>query len=71
MDMNDLLTRLIKYVVEGVAVALALFFIPRKPLPMDEIVSVTIAAAAVFCAGHLLPLHWRDGQTGCGLRHWR
>jgi hypothetical protein len=48
MDMNDLLTRLIKYVVEGVAVALALFFIPRKPLPMDEILSVTIAAAAVF-----------------------
>jgi hypothetical protein len=48
MDMNDLLTRLIKYVVEGVAVALALFFIPRKALPMDEIVSVTIAAAAVF-----------------------
>lgn len=46
--MNDLLTRLIKYVVEGVAVALALFFIPRKALPMDEIVSVTIAAAAVF-----------------------
>jgi hypothetical protein len=48
MDVNDLLTRLIKYVVEGVAVALALFFIPRKALPMDEILSVTIAAAAVF-----------------------
>jgi hypothetical protein len=48
MDVNDLLTRVIKYVVEGVAVALALFFIPRKGLPMDEIVSITIAAAAVF-----------------------
>jgi hypothetical protein len=48
MDMNDLLTRIIKYVVEGVAVALALFFIPRKQLPMDEILTVTIAAAAVF-----------------------
>lgn len=46
--MNDLLTRIIKYVVEGVAVALALFFIPRKQLPMDEILTVTIAAAAVF-----------------------
>jgi hypothetical protein len=48
MDMNDLLTRVIKYVVEGVAVALALVFIPRKSLPMDEILTVTIAAAAVF-----------------------
>ena len=46
--MNDLLTRIIKYVVEGVAVALALFFIPRKHLPMDEILTITIAAAAVF-----------------------
>ena len=48
MDINDLLSRVIKYVVEGVAVALALFFIPRKSLPMDEIFSITIAAAAVF-----------------------
>lgn len=48
MDINDLLTRVIKYVVEGVAVALALVFIPKRPLPMDEILTVTIAAAAVF-----------------------
>ena len=48
MDVNDLLTRIIKYVVEGVAVALALVCIPRKSLPFDEIATVTIAAAAVF-----------------------
>ncbi len=48
MDINDLLTRVIKYVIEGVAVALALVFIPKKALPMDEILTVTIAAAAVF-----------------------
>ena len=48
MDINELLTRVIKYAVEGLAVALALFLIPRKPLGMDEIVSITIAAAAVF-----------------------
>jgi hypothetical protein len=48
MDINDLLNRVIKYVIEGVAVALALVFIPRKSLPMDEVITVTIAAAAVF-----------------------
>jgi hypothetical protein len=48
MDVNELLTRVIKYVVEGVAVALALVFIPRKALPMDEILTVTVAAAVVF-----------------------
>jgi hypothetical protein len=48
MDVNDLLTRVIKYAVEGFAVALALFFIPRKRLDMDEIVTITVCAAAVF-----------------------
>ncbi len=48
MDINDLLNRVIKYVIEGVAVAFALVFIPRKALPMDEVITVTIAAAAVF-----------------------
>jgi hypothetical protein len=48
MDVNDLLTRVLKYVIEGAAVALALVFIPRKGLPMDEILTITIAAAAVF-----------------------
>lgn len=48
MDVNDLLTRVIKYLVEGVAVALCLFLIPRKPLAFDEIATITIFAAAVF-----------------------
>ncbi len=48
MDVNDLLTRVIKYIVEGVAVALALVFIPRKQLPYDEILTVTVMAALVF-----------------------
>ena len=52
MDVNDLLTRVIKYAVEGFAVALALFFIPRKRLDMDEILTITVCAAAVI----LLPI---------------
>lgn len=48
MDVNDFLTRILKYVIEGAAVALACFFIPRKGLSLDEITSITIAAAAVF-----------------------
>jgi hypothetical protein len=48
MDVNDLLTRLLKYVIEGAAVALALFFIPRKGLPLDEVTTIAVGAAAVF-----------------------
>ena len=48
MDVNDLVTRVIKYLVEGIAVALALVFIPRKALPYDEVLTVTVLAAVVF-----------------------
>ncbi len=48
MDVNELLTRVIKYVIEGVAVALALVFVSRKVLPMDEILTVSVTAAVVF-----------------------
>jgi hypothetical protein len=48
MDVNDLLSRVIKYAIEGLAVALALFFIPRKRMDFDEIVTITVCAAAVF-----------------------
>jgi hypothetical protein len=48
MDVNDLLTRVLKYVIEGAAVALACFFIPRKGLSMDEVTTIAVGAAAVF-----------------------
>jgi hypothetical protein len=48
MDLNDVVTRAVKYLVEGIAVALALLLIPRKGLPADELVSVVVVAAAVF-----------------------
>ncbi len=46
--MADLLTRIVKYLIEGVAVALACALIPKKPLPMGEVATVAVLAAAVF-----------------------
>ena len=48
MDLNDVVSRVVKYLVEGIAVALALLLIPRKGLPADELVSIVVVAAAVF-----------------------
>ena len=44
----ELLTRALKYLIEGLAVGLACYFIPRKGLPMDEIATVALSAAFVF-----------------------
>jgi hypothetical protein len=44
----EIINRVIKYLIEGLAVAAAAIFIPRKPLPMDEVATVAVLAAVVF-----------------------
>jgi ABC-type Co2+ transport system permease subunit len=45
---NEIVTRVIKYLVEGLFVAVAAVFIPKKSLPAEDILSLGIVAAAVF-----------------------
>jgi len=45
---SEVLNRVIKYLVEGMFVAMAALFIPRHRLPMDEILTLGVVAAAIF-----------------------
>ena len=45
---SEIVNRFIKYLVEGLFVAVAALFIPRHRLPMDEIIVLGIVAASVF-----------------------
>jgi len=45
---SEIVNRVIKYFVEGLFVAAAALFIPRRSLPLDEILSLGVVAAAVF-----------------------
>ena len=47
-DFGELFKRAIKYLVEGLMVALAAYTIPKKSLSLDEIVLVALTAAATF-----------------------
>ena len=47
-DMGELLRRAIKYLVEGLMVAIAAFAIPQKQLKLDEILLIALTAAATF-----------------------
>jgi ABC-type Co2+ transport system permease subunit len=47
-DMTELFKRAIKYLVEGLAVAICAIIIPKKPLNVEEIVIIALTAAAVF-----------------------
>lgn len=48
MDVSEVVNRAIKYFIEGLVVAAAAIFIPRKSLPVDEILTLALVAAAVF-----------------------
>lgn len=48
LDVRDIVARIIKYVVEGGAVAVAAYFIPRKKMNPQEILMIALTAAAVF-----------------------
>ena len=47
MDVAEVINRAIKYLIEGLVVAGAALFIPRKTLPVDEIATLALVAAAV------------------------
>ena len=48
LDLNELVKRAIKYLIEGLVVALAAFAIPKKQLNVEEIVIIALNAAATF-----------------------
>jgi len=47
-DFNELVKRAIKYIIEGLAVAICAYAIPKKALNVEEIVIIALTAAATF-----------------------
>lgn len=53
-DVSEVVRRAIKYLVEGLAVAAAAFYIPRKKMNLQEIVMIAVTAAASLAVLDLL-----------------
>lgn len=47
-NFQELFMRSVKYLVEGFAVALAAYYIPRKQMNLQEIAMIAVTAAAIF-----------------------
>ena len=47
-DLQEVIKRAVKYLVEGGAVAVAAYYIPNKKMNVEEIVMIAITAAATF-----------------------
>lgn len=48
VDITELIKRAIKYLVEGLAVAICAIIIPKKSLNVEEIIIIALTAAATF-----------------------
>ena len=48
VDLNELLRRAVKYLVEGIMVAIAAYAIPKRSMNLDEVLLIALTAAATF-----------------------
>ena len=48
LDLGELVRRVVKYVVEGLMVALAAYAIPKQSLKVEEVIIIALTAAATF-----------------------
>lgn len=47
-DLQEVVKRAVKYLIEGACVAVAAFYIPQKQMKIEEILILAITAAATF-----------------------
>jgi len=67
LDLSEVLQKAIKYFVEGLAVAAAAFYIPRKKLNPQDILMIALTAAATFAILDLLaPAIGNSARQGAG-----
>jgi len=48
LDFSELFKRFIKYIIEGLCVAIVAYSIPSRSLKFDEIALISLVAAATF-----------------------
>jgi hypothetical protein len=67
-DLGELIKRAIKYLVEGIMVAIAAYVIPKgKGLSLDEVALISLTAAATFSIlDTYIPSMGVTARTGAG-----
>lgn len=66
-DLGEVVRRILKYLVEGLAIAVAAKLLPKQKLSLNEIVMLGVIAAAVFAVLDLYaPAVGGMARTGAG-----
>jgi ABC-type Co2+ transport system permease subunit len=68
IDGKELLVRIIKYILEGSMVAIAVALIPKRKPDLEEILTIALVAAATFSLLDLYaPVISNSARNGVGL----
>ena len=67
INVEELVKRIIKYLVEGFMVAIAAYAIPKRSLNVEEILLIALTAAATFSIlDTYIPAMGSSARTGAG-----
>lgn len=67
VNLSELIKRLVKYLVEGLMVAIAAFAIPKRSLNAEEIMLIALTAAATFSIlDTYVPAMGASARSGAG-----
>ena len=67
-NVAELIKRIIKYLIEGLMVAIAAFAIPKRSLNLEEIALIALTAAATFAIlDTYIPSMGVSARSGAGL----
>lgn len=67
-DTNEMFTRVVKYLLEGLTVGIVAYVLPSKSLSFEEVLLLALTAASVFAIMDLLaPAIGVGARQGVGL----
>jgi ABC-type Co2+ transport system permease subunit len=67
VNTNELVKRIVKYLVEGFMVAIAAYAIPKRSLNPEEIILIALTAAATFSIlDTYIPVMGVSARSGAG-----
>ena len=67
-DTHEMITRLVKYLIEGLVVAIVAYILPSKSLTTQEVLLLALVAAAIFSVLDLMaPSISASTRQGVGL----
>jgi len=66
-NISELIKRIVKYLIEGLMVAIAAFAIPKRSLNLEEIALIALTAAATFAIlDTYIPSMGATARSGAG-----